>query len=91
MQFITIVQDDPAVDTVVGFTGGGQTNSGFVFVSLKPLAERNVSADQVIARLRAQARAGAGRDAVPAGGAGYPRRRPAEQRAVPIHACRPTT
>jgi multidrug efflux pump len=37
-----IVQDDPAVDHVVGFTGGRQINSGFVFVSLKPLAERKV-------------------------------------------------
>ena len=36
-QFVAIVKKDPAVDTVVGFTGGGQTNSGFVFVSLKPL------------------------------------------------------
>src|SRR5882672_12752636 len=51
-QFISIVKNDPAVDTAVGFTGGGQTNSGFVFVSLKPLAERQISADQVIARLR---------------------------------------
>ena len=51
-QFISIVQKDPAVDSVVGFTGGGQSNSGFVFISLKPLSERNVSADQVIARLR---------------------------------------
>jgi len=50
-QFVSIVQKDPAVDHVVGFTGGGQTNGGFVFVSLKPLAERKVSADQVIARL----------------------------------------
>ncbi len=50
-QFVSIVQKDPAVDQVVGFTGGGQTNGGFVFVSLKPLAERKVSADQVIARL----------------------------------------
>jgi multidrug efflux pump len=50
-QFVSIVQKDPAVDNVVGFTGGGQTNGGFVFVSLKPLAERKVSADQVIARL----------------------------------------
>ena len=48
-QFVAIVQKDPAVDQVVGFTGGGQTNAGFVFVSLKPLAERKVSADQVIA------------------------------------------
>jgi multidrug efflux pump subunit AcrB len=32
-QFITIIREDPAVDSVVGFTGGGQTNSGFVFVA----------------------------------------------------------
>jgi multidrug efflux pump len=56
-QFIRIVQADPAVDTVVGFTGGGsqgggQTNSGFIFVSLKPKAARKLSADQVIGRLR---------------------------------------
>ena len=51
-QFVSIVKKDPAVETVVGFTGGGQTNSGFVFVSLKPLGERNLSVDQVIARLR---------------------------------------
>jgi multidrug efflux pump len=56
-QFIQIVQADPAVDTVVGFTGGGsqgggQANSGFLFMSLKPKSERNLSADQVIARLR---------------------------------------
>jgi multidrug efflux pump len=51
-QFITIVKNDPAVNTAVGFTGGGQTNSGFMFVSLKPLSERKLSVDQVIARLR---------------------------------------
>ncbi|BCH00263.1 transport system membrane protein [Mesorhizobium sp. 131-2-5] len=51
-QFAGIVSKDPAVDAAVGFTGGGQTNSGFMFVSLKPLAERKISADQVIARLR---------------------------------------
>jgi multidrug efflux pump len=53
-QFIEIARKDPAVDTVVGFTGGGQTNGGFVFMSLKPIGERNVSADQLIGRLRAQ-------------------------------------
>jgi len=53
-QFVSIVQQDPAVEHVVGFTGGGQTNSGFVFVSLKPLAERKVSVDLVMARLRRQ-------------------------------------
>ncbi len=51
-QFINIIKSDPAVETAVGFTGGGQTNSGFVFVSLKPLSERNISADRVIGRLR---------------------------------------
>ena len=51
-QFAGIVSKDPAVDTAVGATGGGQTNSGYMFVSLKPLAERKISADQVIARLR---------------------------------------
>jgi multidrug efflux pump len=51
-QFIDIVKQDPAVDASVGFTGGGQTNSGFMFVSLKPLSERHISVDGVIARLR---------------------------------------
>src|ERR1700728_4657792 len=51
-QFINIIKSDAAVETVVGFTGGSQTNSGFVFVSLKPLSERKISADGVIARLR---------------------------------------
>ena len=50
--FIKIVGSDPAVATVVGFTGGGQTNSGFVFTALKPLSVRKLSVDQVIARLR---------------------------------------
>ncbi len=53
-QFIAIVGRDKAVDSVVGFTGGGAANSGFVFISLKPLAQRDASADQVIARLRRQ-------------------------------------
>ncbi|HZC96366.1 MAG TPA: efflux RND transporter permease subunit, partial [Bradyrhizobium sp.] len=51
-QFVNIVKNDPAVETVVGFTGGGQTNSGFMFVSLRPLEARKISADGVIARLR---------------------------------------
>jgi multidrug efflux pump len=50
--FMSIVKSDPAVDTVVGFTGGGRSNGGFVFVSLKPLAERKLSTEGVIARLR---------------------------------------
>jgi multidrug efflux pump len=51
-QFIRIVGEDPAVASVVGFTGGGQTNSGFMFVALKPLAERQVSVGEVMGRLR---------------------------------------
>ncbi|WP_409306712.1 multidrug efflux RND transporter permease subunit MdtC [Pectobacterium sp. B1J-3] len=50
--FMTIVRDDPAVDNVTGFTGGMRTNSGSMFISLKPLSERDVSAQQVISRLR---------------------------------------
>ena len=50
--FVAIVRKDPAVTGVVGFTGGGQRNSGNMFIALKPLADRKLSADQVIARLR---------------------------------------
>lgn len=53
-KLMAIVQRDPAVDTVVGFTGGGRKNAGFMFVTLKPLSERKVSADTVVARLRPQ-------------------------------------
>ncbi len=51
-QLQTIVQDDPAVASVVGFTGGRQTNSGFVYLSLKPFSERKITADEVVNRLR---------------------------------------
>jgi multidrug efflux pump len=55
LQMVNIVAADPAVDAVNGFTGGGRggaTNTGSMFISLKPLAERQLSADLVIARLR---------------------------------------
>jgi multidrug efflux pump len=51
-EIITIVRSDSAVQNVVGFTGGFQTNSGFLFATLKPINQRDVSADQVINRLR---------------------------------------
>jgi multidrug efflux pump len=55
-RFIEIVREDPAVVNVVGFSGGGSQfggrNTGSMFVSLKPLSERQISADRVIARLR---------------------------------------
>ncbi|SPJ15627.1 multidrug efflux system, subunit C [Burkholderiales bacterium] len=53
-QFSAILEKDPAVDHVVGFTGGGQTNSGFMFASLKPRSERTESSDRVIDRLSKQ-------------------------------------
>ena len=53
-QFVTILKNDPAVETAVGFTGGGATNSGFMFVSLKPVSERHANVDEVIGRLRRQ-------------------------------------
>jgi len=51
-RFVELVRADPAVETVTAFTGGGQRNRGTMFVSLKPLAERRESAEQVVARLR---------------------------------------
>jgi multidrug efflux pump len=53
LKMIKIVKADPAVDSVVGFTGGfAGANSARMFVSLKPMEERHLTADQVIARLR---------------------------------------
>jgi multidrug efflux pump len=51
-QVMKIIGDDPAVENVVGFTGGRQTNTGSVYVALKPLSQRSETADEVIARLR---------------------------------------
>ncbi|HZQ21562.1 MAG TPA: multidrug efflux RND transporter permease subunit [Terriglobales bacterium] len=52
-QFVNIVMQDPAVQTVVGFAGGNTAyNNGRMFITLKPLQQRNITADQVIARLR---------------------------------------
>ncbi len=59
-QFMAIVQADPAVQSVAGYTGAGsgggnsQTNTGSVYVLLKPLSQRKLSSDGVIARLRPQ-------------------------------------
>ena len=46
-----IVQADPAVESIVGFTGGRGTNAANVFVGLKPLGQRD-SIEAVMARLR---------------------------------------
>jgi multidrug efflux pump len=55
MRFADIVMRDPAVQTVQAYVGGGGAqNTARMFVSLKPLEERRVRADAVIARLRGQ-------------------------------------
>ena len=53
-EFVNIVLTDPAATAVVAFTGGNLNtqNTGRMFISLKPLHERKVSADQIIGRLR---------------------------------------
>ena len=56
-RFVDIVKADPAVANVVAFTGSGggtTTNTGRMFISLKPLEERKLGADAVIGRLRRQ-------------------------------------
>ena len=60
-EYVQIVLKDPAVNNVAGFSGGqGSSNSGRMFIVLKPngqrggktKAERNATADQIINRLR---------------------------------------
>jgi len=54
-EFSNIVAQDPAVNNVIAFTGGGGSpNTGRMFVALKPLHERKLNADQIVARLRSQ-------------------------------------
>jgi multidrug efflux pump len=59
LQMVNIVAADPAVDTVNGFTGGGgggggasTMNQGRMFISLKPLAQRKITVDYIMQRLR---------------------------------------
>jgi len=54
VQFMNIIMADPAIDSAVGFTGGNQgtSNTGRMFMALKPLSERKLSATEVMARLR---------------------------------------
>ena len=52
-QLVGVIKSDPAVANVIAFTGGGGTlNSGFIYMALKPLNERKVSAADIINRLR---------------------------------------
>ena len=48
-----VITADPGVQHMIAFTGGqGATNGGFVYIALKPLAERKVGAPEIINRLR---------------------------------------
>jgi multidrug efflux pump len=50
-----VINKDPAVQNVMAFTGGnGATNTGFLFIALKPLNQRKIGAPQIINRLRPQ-------------------------------------
>ncbi len=51
---VDIIRNDPAVDTVVGFTGGARAGGGFMFINLKPVGQRTEAGQAVIARLRPQ-------------------------------------
>ncbi len=52
-QLVGVIKSDPAVDNVIAFTGGqGSTNSGFIYMALKPLNERKIGAADIINRLR---------------------------------------
>ena len=53
LQFVDIIKSDPAAQNVMAFTGGaGAVNGGFIYMALKPLAERKITATDVINRLR---------------------------------------
>jgi multidrug efflux pump len=53
-ELVNIIRADPAVDTVVGFTGGSRAGGGFMFITLKPASQRTDKGNAVIARLRPQ-------------------------------------
>ncbi len=53
IQLANVIKSDPAVQNVIAFTGGqGTSNSGNIFVALKPLSIRKISAPDIINRLR---------------------------------------
>jgi multidrug efflux pump len=53
-QLVDIIKKDPAVATVVGFTGGSRAGGGFMFINLKPASQRKDGGQAVISRLRPQ-------------------------------------
>ncbi len=90
-----MVLDDPAVDSVTAFVGGGgpgggSSNVGNMFIALKPLDQRpgRVSADEVVNRLRRKLTSVPGAMLFLQVAAGYSDRRARQRRAVPVHALR---
>jgi multidrug efflux pump len=52
-QLVGVIKSDPAIANVTAYTGGnGATNGGFIYIALKPLNERKISAADIINRLR---------------------------------------
>ena len=52
-QLVGVIKSDPAVANVNAYTGGnGSTNTGFIYIALKPLDQRKIGAPEIINRLR---------------------------------------
>ncbi len=81
-----VIKADPAVANLITFTGGaGATNGGFIYIALKPLEERKVTATGDHGPSASQDGPSAGSLRIPAGRPGFARRRPPKQRPVPVH------
>ncbi|HET7403136.1 MAG TPA: efflux RND transporter permease subunit [Usitatibacter sp.] len=52
--FVETIRHDPAVESVIAYTGGDRSNRGSIYIALKPLAERDIAAEDVVRRLRKQ-------------------------------------
>jgi multidrug efflux pump len=50
LQLVNVIKADPAVANVNAYTGTG--NAGFIYIALKPLAERKITAPFIMNRLR---------------------------------------
>ena len=87
-----VILKDPAVESLSSFIGvdGINTtlNSGRILINLKPLAERKISASDVMRRLQPQTGEGGGHHALHAAGAGPDGGRPRQPHAISIHARR---
>ena len=90
-----VILKDPAVESLSTFIGVDGTNttlnSGRILINLKPLAERRLSASEIIRRLQPRARPTRGHHALHAAGAGPDRRGPGEPHPVPVQPGRPRT